>query len=139
MKGAGVPIDWTRPLRTLGPERWPARVLEIKPERGEFCIRVEIHGGGTWLSRDGRCEGFLRLVVENVPMEPEPDDLRSRRGLTAAEIDLLERLRARLACSVAEIDFGLHEGTVDHALPALTTLSGVHTGAVVLRALLEGR
>lgn len=63
----------------------------------------------------------------------------NRRGLTDAECHLFEMLRVKLACVFAEIEFGLAERTVDHALPALKTLSDAYNGAVVLRAMMGGR
>lgn len=63
----------------------------------------------------------------------------NRRGLTEAECDLFKMLRVKLACVLAEIEFGLAERTVDHALPALDTMRDVNNGVVVLRAMLEGR
>lgn len=63
-------IDWFRPLRTTCEHHWPVRVDGIQPERGEFCIRLDIHGGGMpWCNRDGVIEGCKTPSVENEPPE----------------------------------------------------------------------
>lgn len=63
--------------------------------------------------------------------------MANRRGLTDEERALLGMLRDRLAVVGKEVERGLAENTVDHALPSLVSLTRVHQGAVVLRALLE--
>ncbi len=62
--------DWTRPLRTTGPEHHQVRVVGIEPDqRLPILVRIEGTGQRFVLTREGRmsdAEG-VKPYVENVP------------------------------------------------------------------------
>lgn len=61
-------IDWTRPLRTTGPEHHPVQVVGIEPDRPlPIHILVIGTGGRFVLTRDGRMAAAAKAYVENVP------------------------------------------------------------------------
>jgi hypothetical protein len=64
------PIDWTRALRTTGPEHHTVHVVSIEPrQRLPMVVRVDGTGQSFVLTRDGRMadvEG-VKPYVENVP------------------------------------------------------------------------